>query len=98
MLRFCHNDIYFGRLLLLLCSFCACWLRYLCSCWYFSFGFLLLNVNFMILHISYVVVLLLVFHVGYCCCFCHVNLLALPLFSHYVWVKEKMHLSIKEYG
>jgi len=58
MLHFHHNDFYFGLVVLLLCSFHACWLCYLCSCWYFSFGLLLLDVNFLFLHFSYVVVLL----------------------------------------
>ncbi len=83
MLHFCHNDFYFGLVALLLCSFRACWLCYLCSCWYFSFGLPLLDVSFLFLHISYVVVgascgllLLLLSHYS----FCSTTLLALFLY------------------
>jgi hypothetical protein len=81
-LHFHHNDFYFGLLVLLLRSFCACWLCALCSCWYFSLGLLLLDVSFLFLHFFYVVVLSLLLGVSYCC-FCHAILFALPLFSHY---------------
>jgi len=49
---------FFCLLVILLCSFHACWLCSLWLCWYFCFVLSLLSVSFLFLHFSHVVVLL----------------------------------------